>query len=77
MTLHETLSAEISFNRFILERNIDTQTSLRHQHHCDDILKRFSDLYSTPFTTLSLSAYDITVGCNIFLSDHYDVNGEG
>ncbi len=51
MNLHETLNAEVSFNCFVLERNINTK------HHCDDTLKPvFSDL-----PIYFLSAYDITV----------------
>lgn len=76
MTLHETLSAEERNNCFVLERNIDTKTSLRHQrqHHFvnnEACLFRFSHFYSTPFTIPSLPAYEIT------LSDHHDVNREG
>lgn len=70
MTLHETLNAEVSFNCFVRERNINTK------HHCDDTFKtcffRFSHLCS-----VCIRYNSRPVACDIFLSDHYDVNGEG
>lgn len=46
MTLHWPLNAEVSFNCFVLERNINTKMSLRHQHHCYDAFKTFKNLYT-------------------------------
>lgn len=70
MTLHETLNAEVSFNCFVHERNINTK------HHCDDAFKtclfRFSHLCS-----VCVRYNNRPVACDVFLSDHYDVNGEG